>query len=91
MVSKQLESRFLGTDEKSISLQAHDFDLSNTIHTRNSLLEEINEDLQAILYQAQSNGSGQLFIARKQSAGSVSSFNADQAVSRSLFCETILN
>lgn len=49
VVSKQLESRFLGTDEKSISLQAHDFDLSNTIHTKNSLLEEMNEDSQAIL------------------------------------------
>lgn len=30
-LSKQTENRFLGTDEKTISLYAQDFDLSNTI------------------------------------------------------------
>ena len=30
-LSKQTENRFLGTDEKTISLYAQDFDLSNTV------------------------------------------------------------
>mgnify|MGYP003347767646 CR=1 FL=1 len=40
-----VQSENRGTDEKSISLTAQDFDLSATVQTRNSLLEEMNDDL----------------------------------------------
>jgi len=78
-----VQSENRGTDEKSISLTAQDFDLSATVQTRNSLLEEMNDDLiQMINLAHRSNGSA---INKQTSIGSVSSFHVEQNAVSILF------